>query len=202
MFVRYINWFVSVVAFIVSSAATGAELQIQDPLQMRTELLKLVPRASAITQVIGDGRGELFIIIDSMDEASRRLVSTLQQLPNATIRYYLAPNGAHDSFEQAQRIWCSRNRGQALLDAMLAERELAPPAARCNTSVLSDVMLQINESVMRSRPGFLTAKGLGVGVSGAGELASALLPFEPRRSERIPAVCAQYNEEGLPDCRR
>lgn len=196
-----LKWIVSAGAFFVAFAALGQELQIQAPEVMRNELLKLAPRAYAITQVIGNGRGELFVIVDPLDDASRRLVRAIQDMPHATVRYYLAPNGAHDSFALSQRIWCAHNRAQALLDVMVAEQDMTAPV-RCNTATLAELMLTINDKVMRSRPGFLTAKGLGTGVPRSEELAEVLFPFTPPRGVKVMMACGRYNEEGTPACRR
>lgn len=203
MYVHCIKWLVKHggIALTIALSASAQELQIQDPEAMRAELLKLVPRSNAITQVIGNGRGELFVMVDPLDPASRRLVRAIQDVPNATVRYYLAPNGVHDSFELSQRIWCARHRAQALLDVMVAEQDLSVPPNRCNTASLAEVMLTINDKVMRSRPGFLTAKGLGTGVPRSEELVADLFPFTPPRGTKLPPACGRYNEEGQPDCR-
>lgn len=196
-----IKWLVSLVTLgaVLPLAAQG--LVIQSPEQMRVEFLKLLPTRMAITQTLGDGRGELFFIIDPLDPRSRELVRRTQSLTNGTIHYYLAPNGEYDSGDLARRIWCARDRTQALLDVMLAQRELPVARKSCAATELADLAFTVNNSVLRPRPGVLTARGLGAGVPDAAHLESVKFPYEaPARGGRKRAPCGHYNEEGLPDC--
>lgn len=191
----------TIAAVSVADVAQADQLAIQEPERMRTEFLKRLPKRWAVTQVLGSGQGELFFILDPMSPGSRQLVRNIQQLHDATVYYYLAPNGEYESSELSRRIWCARDRAQALLDVMLADRELPPAPSACDASVLQEVAFTVNTAIMRPRPGVLTARGLGAGVPTAAHLETVKFPYQPpARVQKSRRVCNQYNEEGVPDC--
>ena len=157
------------------------ELLIQDPQAMRIALLEILPTRLSIVQKLGNGQGELYVMVDPLDPNSKKLVRNIQGLNQATVYYYLAPLDAPNSEQAAKNIWCTRDRLQALLAVMVHERELHSAPASCSTAGVSKLRHLVDTRVARPRPLLLSSQGLGAGVATTEELASVLFraPLPP-----------------------
>lgn len=163
-----------IVGLVLSATVAAQELLIQDPQQMRIAFLQILPTRLSIVQKLGNGQGELYVMVDPLDTNSKNLVHNIQALTQATIYYYVAPLDAPGSQQAAKNVWCAHDRLQALLAVMVYERPLPTAPASCSTAGITKVQHLVDTRVARPRPLLLSSRGLGAGVATHDELALAL----------------------------
>lgn len=180
------------VGLALCTTVAAQELLIQDPQQMRIAFLQILPTRLAIVQKLGNGQGELYVMVDPLDVHSKNLVRNIQGLAQATVYYYVAPLDVPDSQQAAKNIWCAHDRLQALLAVMMYERPLPMAPASCSTAGIAKVRHLVDTRVARPRPLLLSSRGLGAGVATRDELALTLflVPSSPVFTAPGPACAA------------
>ena len=185
------RWLAPSMGLALCASVAAQELIIQDPQAMRLALVEILPTRLSIVQRLGNGQGELFVIVDPLDQKSKKLVRNIQGLSQATIYYYLAPLDAPNSEQAAKNIWCTHDRLQALLTVMVREQALHTAPASCSTAGVNKLRHLVDTRVARPRPLLLSSQGLGAGVASTEELASVLFRAPLSPSFTAPgAACA------------
>jgi hypothetical protein len=184
-------WIAASVGLALWANVAAQELLIQDPEAMRIALVEILPTRLSIVQKLGNGQGELYVMVDPLDPNSKKLVRNIQGLNHATVYYYLAPLDAPNSEQAAKNIWCTRDRLQALLAVMVHERVLNTAPASCSPAGVSKLRHLVDTRVARPRPLLLSSQGLGAGVATTEDLASVLFQAPLSPSFKAPgAACA------------
>lgn len=110
-------------------------------LAQMVDLTKL-PLENAIVREKGIPKNTLFVFTDPRCPFCKKLEAELTQLTDVRLYTFLTPlTSLHpDAKEVSARIWCAKNRGEALEEVMLKDRELEGPA-ECSTPLTQNEKL-------------------------------------------------------------
>lgn len=113
-----------------------------------------LPIAQAVKTVKGDGSRTLYVFVDPECGYCKQLEGTLKSVDNVTVYTFLFPVLGPKSVQNAESIWCAKDRSKALANHMLGTAPV--PTAKCENPLSANMKL---------------AEGLGI--SGTPTLVSA-----------------------------
>ncbi len=93
-----------------------------------------LPFKDAFTIVRGNGKRKVAVFEDPNCGYCKRFERDMQKVDNVTFYMFLYPILGADSASKSQHMWCNKDKTKAFLDWMI--KDVAPPAATCDTSAL------------------------------------------------------------------
>jgi thiol:disulfide interchange protein DsbC len=119
-----------------------------------------LPVADAFTIVRGNGKRQMAVFEDPNCPYCKHFERDLQGVDNVTIHMFLIPILGHDSPEKSRNVWCAKDRAKAWQDLMV--RDIAPPAASCDTSAIARNLAFAQEHAITGTPTLFFANGARV----------------------------------------
>lgn len=98
-----------------------------------------LPLELAVKQVRGNGKRVIATFEDPNCGYCRKLAQELQGMKDVTIYTFVYPILSPDSTTKSKAIWCASDKAKAWNDLMLANADLTPAPAGCDTSAVDKV---------------------------------------------------------------
>ena len=97
-----------------------------------------LPLKDAFVIVRGKGERKIAVFEDPNCGYCKRFERDLQKVDNVTVYMFLYPILGNDSIEKSKAIWCAKDRGQAWLDWMVRDQNVALANANsCDSTALA-----------------------------------------------------------------
>ncbi len=93
-----------------------------------------LPLKDAITIVHGNGKRKLAVFEDPNCGYCKRFERDLAKIDNVTVYLFLMPVLGPGSVEKSRNVWCAKDPAAAWVNLM--QKDMAPPAAQCNTAAI------------------------------------------------------------------
>jgi thiol:disulfide interchange protein DsbC len=98
-----------------------------------------LPLSQAVKTVKGDGSRSLYVFVDPECGYCKQLESTLKSVENVTVYTFLFPVLGPKSVQNAESIWCAKDRSAALSNHMLGTMPV--PTAKCENPLSANMKL-------------------------------------------------------------
>lgn len=98
-----------------------------------------LPLGQAVKTVKGDGSRSLYVFVDPECGYCKQLEATLKNVDNVTVYTFLFPVLGPKSVQNAESIWCAKDRSKALAKHMLGTMPV--PTAKCENPLSANMKL-------------------------------------------------------------